>query len=446
MFDQQLYLLQNPWKTGRELKFEWIARDIVKQISPWMEHDEIIVLTGSRQVGKTTIIKFLIRKLLNQQINPQNIFYFSPDDEGIYSLFESTSLFISFLQDEGKTGKQYIFIDEIQRLENAGLFLKTIYDLNLDLKIIVSGSSSLEIRSKIAEHLTGRKINFFVYPFSFSEYLRSRKIDYTAKISGWSSPKELEYLNSIFGSSLNELCEKYMILGGYPKVVLEKSFYEKEEQLRELYKTYIEKDVGHFFGIRDTINFNKFVLTLSYQNGALFNVHAMSRDLGIYREKLVTYLSILENTFIIKQIAPFYNNKAKEISKMPKVYFQDNGIRNYCLRDLSSFPRGDAGALAEGFCLSELLKMGIDSKFWRTQAGAEVDFIIQGKYPIPLEVKFTTFRKTKVEKGFVNFISQNKVPRAFVITKNFSGYDKINQTGIWFVPIYLIGGIRNLLT
>jgi len=401
MFDRKLYQWQNPWKHDETLKFDWVARSIIKEIQRWLKRKEIIVLLGSRQVGKTTILKRLIQNLLQEKIYPKNIFYFSLDDLGLQALFKKPSLFISFINEEGKTGRKYIFLDEIQRLENAGLFLKTIYDLKLDIKIIVTGSSAIEIRSQIKEHLTGRKIGLMVHPFSFNEYLSVYNKGLEKRLASIEKWDQLEYIKAVDGDSLQEYFDSFIIWGGYPKIVLEKNSVEKEKLLSEIYKNYVEKDVGQFFKIKDFHSFNKFLMTLSYQNGMLFNLNGVSQDLGIYREKMELFVNILENTFIIKRLPPYFFSKTKEISKMPKVYFVDNGIRNYSLRNLN---------------------------------------------PMPVEVKYKKFKKPLLGKSFLNLLDKYQPTNSIIITKNYLDQHNYKNIKVYFIPIYLINAIDMLIS
>ena len=172
MLPVDIFHLQNPWRTSPNFKvIPYFHRMVLPQIEEWLEEPEIIVLIGPRQSGKTTILMKLIEKMLGREIPPETIFYFNCDDFSVQSLFKNIPDFIRFINQMSTISQSTIIIDEIQRLSNPGLFLKELYDLKLGYKIFVSGSSSLEVRSKIKEALTGRKILFNILPFNFREIL-----------------------------------------------------------------------------------------------------------------------------------------------------------------------------------------------------------------------------------------------------------------------------------
>jgi len=151
MINIELFYLQNPWHKGEIPHFPYIQRDIMPDIIKWLEEREALVVTGPRQAGKSTLLKALIKFLLEKRkVRGKDIFYFNLDDARIIKFLSTPEDFVKFIQ-SFSSGQAYIFIDEAQRLENPGLFLKCIYDLGLNFKIVISGSSSLELKSKIFE-------------------------------------------------------------------------------------------------------------------------------------------------------------------------------------------------------------------------------------------------------------------------------------------------------
>ena len=166
---REIFDLQNPWRFKSDYLFGLMERDILGPVLDNLENRKMLGMIGSRQVGKSSIIYLIIQFLIENEVDVNNIFYFNLDDLKLHELFDSIPDFIYFLGKAGK--KKYIFIDEVQRLENPGLFLKEIYDLDLNIKIIYSGSSQLEIKSKLKEHLVGRARQFNIHRLSFKEHL-----------------------------------------------------------------------------------------------------------------------------------------------------------------------------------------------------------------------------------------------------------------------------------
>lgn len=320
------------------------------------------------------------------------------------------------------------------------MFLKNIYDLDAGIKLIVSGSSSLELRAKIKEYLTGRKKEFLLHPFSFKEFLRAKNLALPSiKLKNWSN---LEELNRIYGDDLRKGFLEYVIFGGYPKVVLHQTRGRKISELEEIYKSYIKKDIKDFLRIEDVTSFNKLVSLIAYQIGNLINKHELSTTIGASWKTIEKYLTILEETFILKLVSPYSSNRRKEISHMPKGFYFDLGLRNFIVKNFDDLEkRGDRGNLVENFTFKELIKSiraPQEICFWRTQAKAEVDFIIvSGERVVPLEVKFAKFKKPSTSRSYKSFRESYHPKLGIVLTQDFLGKVKMMETEVIYLPAYL---------
>jgi uncharacterized protein len=374
---QDIFNLQNPWRRNSKYSFSLKERFIFNSIINNLKNNLIIGLVGSRQVGKSSILYLVIEHLIKSGTRLENIFYFNLDDFKLHELFESITSFIEFTGNNHET--KFIFIDEIQRLSAPGLFLKEIFDLKKDVKIFFSGSSQLEVRAKTKEHLVGRARIFNVQRLNLKEY-----IDFSAPITK------------------KEALQQMLIYGSYPAVAKENSILEKKLRIRDIYQSYIQKDLVDFLKIDKTDAYNKFLKKIAYQSGDLLNINALSNTLKIPRHEIEKYVEILEHTFICKRIYPFHKNYGKEITKTPKIYFLDLGLRNYLLnnfnKDLSL--REDIGKLFENFVFNEMLTEDIYSfkqiNFWRTTNQTEIDFIVQGEDLFKaIEVKWNSMKEPK---------------------------------------------------
>ena len=373
---QEIFLLQNPWRKNKRYNFDFKKREIFEVLTDNMDNELLIRLVGSRQVGKSSLLFMLIEHLLKKGVSSQNIFYFNMDDFHLHSLFATIPEFIRFLGEN--KGRKYVFIDEVQRLNSPGLFLKEVFDLKEDIKIIYSGSSQLEVKAKTREHLVGRARTFVINRLSFNEYLH-------------------------FASPITkaEALEQVLIYGSYPAVAKEVSPINKKLRIKDVFQAYVQKDLVDFIKIKNTNIYNKFLIRLAMQTGDLLNIHAISKSLAISRHLVEEYLNILEQTFICKRIFPFHRNYAKEITKTPKLYFLDLGLRNFILNDFRNLEmRDDAGKLFENFWLNETLSKDfhtlIKISFWRTTNQTEIDFIVQNESgTTATEIKWSNNKRPK---------------------------------------------------
>ena len=417
-----------------------VKRQILENIFSHLKEKEITLILGPRQVGKTTLL-FQLKEILEkkEKIARENIYYFNLDLFSDLELFKSQNNFIQFIKNrvDSNNNRLYLFIDEAQRIENAGLFFKGIYDLNLPIKLVLTGSSSLEIRAKTAEPLTGRKRIFWLYPFSFYEYLLifdSQLTSFLLKDDVYTRQKILNLFNH------------FVLFGGYPKVALESQIEKKVIYLEEIFTSYLEKDIGSFLKIKDVFLFSKLVRILAEDIGQLVNVYRLASEIGIKGETLKRYLSFLEETFVLKRVLPYFSSTRAEIRKMPKIYFFDTGFRNFAkytrkIGGESLMDKEEWGRLLENFVFSELVKMGEAFNFWRTKDKAEVDFVLRkGEVEIPLEVKRSVDNNLTISKSLISFIKVYQPKEAIVVNLSYYRKRKFDNTLIHFLLPYQLTG------
>ncbi len=437
-----IFNYQNPWRKNKNFKVTpYFKRSVLPQIENWMSEPEIIVLIGPRQSGKTTILLKLIEKQLNQKYPQDSLFFFNCDSFEIRSLFENLLNFIQFIDQLNPSPNSVILIDEIQRIANPGLFLKQIYDLKLNYKIIVSGSSSLEIRSKIKETLTGRKIVFNILPLNFEELIIKDPVyDQLLKIPSREIEINFSYYNQTWGKKLQTEFEQYLIYGGYPRILLTQQIEKKKQILNEIYTSYIQKDISDFLKIENISGFNKLIQFIALTSGQVINKSDICLKTSLSHHTMDKYIQALQDTFIIETVQPYFTNKIKEIIKNPKLYFLDPGIRNLAISNFNpTLIRQDTGFLQETFLFRELKSFYNNYrilKFWRTKVGAEVDFIIdKGEFIYPIECK-SILKKPGLSRSFQNFIKLYKPAKGFVINHNLFTTIKIANSEITFIPYH----------
>jgi predicted AAA+ superfamily ATPase len=420
------FKLQNPWREGNFQDDGSILREIFPAVLQDMEKKEITVITGSRQVGKTTLLMDIISDLLQNGIPRDAIFYFNLDDFNLHTYFDNYTDFIEFIKSE-YSGFSYVFIDEIQRLNNPGLFLKILHDLKLQMKLVVSGSSSLELKSKVSEHLTGRKHTFEIFPFSFEEFLSARKVMYYFA-------KGIDALVKFHSDDLSKLLMEFVTFGGYPKVLLSDGIKAKTVELKEIYDSYIKKDAKDFLKIESIGGYNNLIKALALQSGNILNYNELSLLSGLNAQTVKKYIDYLEGTYIYKRVSPYFSNPRKEISKSPKIYSYDLGLMNYITDRLREGAQ-DTGSVMENYVFTEMVKKGLEVKFWRTGAGAEVDFVVNG---IPLEVKSSVFNNPLLTRSFISYLETYKPASGFMINFNFYGERDVEGKKVYFYPLWAV--------
>ena len=334
----------------------------------------------------------------------------------------------------------YVFIDEFQYAEEGGQKLKYLYDTS-DTKFIISGSSSLEIKFQTAKYMVGRMIDFQLSPFSFKEYLSYSNNELFALLqTRFKNINIFEFdISKGFGSEINKRLaaayEKYSIYGGYPAVVISATREEKEKVIENISNKYLLKDIKTLLELTSDDKLFNLGKHLAAQIGNLINYNELSVATGFNYNNLIKHLNILENTYIIKLLKPYYTNKRLELSKNPKVFFIDMGLRNYLLNDFrDSAVRNDWGNIMENNAMNMLKKFEYNLKFWRTKSKAEIDFVIEkDNSVIPIEIKYVS--KRIVGKSFYSFIEKFNPKTGIVITKDYLAEEKIKNTIIKFIPL-----------
>lgn len=360
-----------------------IKRDIIDEIEKYLGEREAIVLYGARQVGKTCILYWLRDYL---QKNNEQVFYIDLEERKYIEILNKGPENLNKLLIE--TGfdlrkKIFVLIDEIQYLESPTSFLKLVVDHYPHLKLIVSGSSTFEIRKKLERVLVGRTVVFEIYGLSFKEFLLFKNYN-----------KGIEpVLTRLKEDELRLYFEEFVIYGSYPRVALIPEKEKKEKYLWQIIETYLKRDVRDIAEVRDIEKFNKLLETLASQTGKLLNIEEISRITRIAKQTVERYLFILEQCFVIRLVRPYYKNLRSELFKTPKVFFYDSGVAHLLwLKVISSEILGE---IFETAIFSELVKKFGKEQiyYWRTKDKKEIDFILKLRNKvIPVEVKTNFFR------------------------------------------------------
>lgn len=415
---------------------KFLKRKLEDKIAKFIDRREIIGIRGARQTGKTTLLK-----IIENQITENKSFVNLDLVEYRRALEENPLDFVKRFKKPGE--KLFLFLDEIQKVNNAGENLKIIFDEFSDVKTFVSGSSSLEIKTNVLPSLVGRLFLFELLTFDFEEFLCAKNEGlYRLFREKHQSVKDfLEGKGEIIGLSFNEeflrYWKEYAIFGGYPEVVKSSSEEEKKTILKNIFNLYLEKDISSFFRIEETSKFEDFLKLLAFNISNLLLISSASSDIKLSYRKSEEFLTILQHTYIIHSLKPFHRNLITELKKSPKVYFLDLGLRNSVINNFSIFDtRADNGRLTENFVLRELLSNFEDYKinYWRTTGKAEIDFVLsKGDEIIPIEVKLGG---EKPGKSFYSFLNTYKPKKAIIVTLNRFERKIINGTVVYWVPVF----------
>ena len=412
-----------------------IERSIYPHLVDHLAKKEISLITGPRQSGKTTLMLWL-KGELDQKGEPT--LFLNLDVEWDRPHLESQAALIRKLELElGKKGG-FVFVDEIQRKEDAGRFLKGLYDLNLPYKFIVSGSGSLELKERIHESLVGRKRLFELNTLTFEEFFNYK-----------TASRYHENLAAFFEiekERAHHLLMEYLNFGGYPRVVLEDRQDEKVRVIDDIYRSVLERDVAYLLKVEKTEAFNRLIKVLAGQIGDLINYKELSSTLGTSFQTVKKYLWYAQKIFLLNLVTPYSRNVRKEITQSPVAYFGDLGLRNYALGIFGTVASpAECGFLFQNLVfliLSSIRHPGLTTlHFWRTKDKAEVDFIVEkGEALIPVEVKFKALTDVEMPRSLLSFCERYQPAEAHVVNLALKKTIKVGKTRVHFIPYWELLG------
>lgn len=325
-----------------------IARTIQKKIEADLSRNKVQVLFGARQIGKTTLVENIFKGFEAKKL------WLSADDSDVRELFvNATGTRLNQLFG----GYDLLVIDEAQRIENAGLALKILADQVKSLHVIATGSSAFELRDKIKESMTGRAIEYNLFPFWMQEM-----VDHTNLLEE------------------KRLLEHRLIYGYYPEVV--KNPGNEKQILKQISESILYKDLYSLTQVKKPYLLEKVLQALALQLGNEVSYNELSNHIGADKETIERYIFLLEQAFVIFRLPSLSRNLRNEINKGRKIYFYDNGIRNILINNFAPLHlRTDKGALWENFLVTERLKkttyeqLFCNRYFWRTRQQQEIDYI-----------------------------------------------------------------------
>jgi predicted AAA+ superfamily ATPase len=348
-------------------------RRIFAQLAAMIPTREITVITGMRQVGKTTLCKMLFESI--ESDNKVFLDIENPVEQEIFQEKDYNNIWAN-LRHYGITPDReaYIFIDEIQAMPQVVMAIKYLFD-HYRVKFFLTGSSGFYLKNLFPESLAGRKVIFELFPLDFEEFLLFKGINRpaTPEFSARDRNK-----NALAFEKLKKFHDEYVNFGGFPEVVLRADESQKKMILGDILKSYYEKEVRTLADFTNARAFRELMHLMLARAGGKLDITKLSSEVGVSRTTIYSYLSFLEGTYFISLVSPLARSADREVSGTKKVYLCDNGL-------VANFARVDEGNLLENAVYHDLRKYG-ELRYYQKRSGAEIDFLLTDKM-IALEVK-----------------------------------------------------------
>lgn len=327
----------------------YIPRKALKQLENFEKEGKVVVIYGPRRVGKTTLLK----KYLEDK---QDYLFVTGEDIFVHEFLSSNSVekLKNFVGN-----KKRLVIDEAQCVPSIGKNLKLIVDHIPDIRVIVTGSSTLDLTQATSEPLTGRKHTITMFPIA-----------------------QMELCDIENQAESRARLDERLIFGSYPEVIGLEGDDARKENLHELVSSYLFKDILALEGIKKTKKLLDLLVLLTFQIGKEVSHNELATQLSMSKTTVEKYLDLFEKTFVLVNIRGFSKNLRSEVTKSSRYYFCDNGVRNALINNFNPLSlRNDVGALWENYLVMERIKrqnclrQWSNNYFWRTYDQKEIDFV-----------------------------------------------------------------------
>ncbi len=353
------------------------------QFKQWMFRGKVLILIGSRQVGKTTLISEISKNFAQE-----DVLFVNCDESDVRAVLENSS---STALKAFIGSKKLFIIDEAQRVKGIGLTLKLIADTLKEVQVIATGSSAFDLRNELEEPLTGRKIVIELFPISTQEMVQ-----------------HTSYLEE------KRMLEQRMIYGMYPEII--NNTTDAKKLLKELSDSYLFKDILSYKDIRQPDALRKLLTALSLQVGSEVSYNEIGNLIGLDKETVERYIDLLEKSFVVFRLTSLSRNGRNELKKSRKIYFYDNGVRNAVINNFNPLSlRADVGDLWENFMISERRKnlhynqIFANTYFWRTHTQQEIDYIEEREGKLfTYKFNWSEKKKAKLPKSFAELYPENE--------------------------------------
>lgn len=377
------------------------------KLQPYLQHKNALVVVGMRQVGKTTLLKQIFDDIKEAKI------WFdldNPLDQKVFEEIDYNAIYIQICSMAGynpkSKGRLFVFIDEIQNYPQSTKIVKYLID-HFGVKFLLTGSSSFYLKNLFPESLSGRKFLFQLNPLSYREYLYFKDVLSLDEVIKTPNIEGLKSLSVFDYSRLNLHYEDYLNFGGFPEVVVTDQPSLKQEILKNIFKSFFEKDIKILSDYKDVRDLRDLLILLTPRVGSMLDITKLSSELGVERVKVYSYLEFLQGTFMIRLLPKFTHSLDRNVAGGRKVYFADNGILN------TIAPVNEA-QLFENAVVNQLADYG-ELSFYNKRNTAEIDVIINKE--VALEIKSIATQEYK--KELLKNASSLGLSKCFLISKKF---------------------------
>lgn len=435
----EIELLIKKWNSHFENseKEEWVdtvpREKYLKRLWKAMDIRHILVLTGVRRSGKSTLMRQLMGKLIGAGTNPKNVLYLYFEDLMVQPYLSKGAKILEqfytfYFEKYNPQGKVYIFLDELQGVKEFNHWLHTHYEFNKNVKFVISGSRRSLIDSEVATVLTGRNVQFNIYPFNFYEYLQVQNIE----IWGEDTLQSIIDANFSQVSSILHYLGNFLLAGGYPEIVLAKGIENKTSIANAYYRDILTRDVIGPNNIRNGREIEVLGLQVLSDFTKTHTYRSLGRPQGLSVDTVKTYLNYFYNSYLFFE-SKHFSYKTKEIQDVRrpiKIYVVDNGLRNFNTLNL----RPDLGQCAENMVYMELKKSNAALSYW--QGKKEIDFVAMNPNLSFYNVSYTDEPHVREVEGIVEGLKEFKVDEGTILTKNYAGTKEIEGKKLSFVPLW----------
>ncbi len=427
----------NPWWDGISIVVPEYKRHIYSDVQKYMKTKQIIAIVGLRRVGKTCLMKQIIKENIIK--NKENTFYFLFDELIAQNPDALEDVLDYYLKTIAKEGRKYIFLDEIQKVPYWQDILKRIYDTREDVKFVISGSVSLQIK-KSKESLAGRIYDFFMPILTFREFLELNGLKIEKTTLDFEGLKRTYDANIHKKPLIEDLFSKYIFKGAFPELA--------KEDDAEIIKNYIRnsvidkiilEDIPSVFNVKRKDVLSSMLEYCSRETSNLLDVTNLSKILNVNYQTARSYLFYLQNSFIIDIVYNYSRSVAKQLRKNKKVHIVHPSITITMMRFSKDVLCVDEvmGKYVESVVFQHSKLLSERVSFWRTPQKEEIDIILETENILPIEVKYRSSTQLSFAGGIVKFSDKYKVKNGFVVTKDFFEEKEIDRKKILFVPAWL---------
>lgn len=419
--DQIIKVLEewNFWNRDIE-KYVGKERKHTKKIDKFMKEREIITISGPRRAGKSTIIYQLIERTAKRESMGQTLYvnFEDPAFLSYLSLDLLEEIYDAYRQKINHSKKAYLFLDEVQNIDKWEKWVRSYYDKKENVKFVISGSSSKLLSSEFSSLLTGRFVNFEVFPLSFEEFLNFKGISVPKKLLKKDERRIRHYLDD------------YMRFGGFPEIVLKKDEEVKCKTLEQYFESMIMRDVVERYKIRDVLSLKQAAAFGLTNISKEFSFNTLRKTLGISLGTAKEYANYLQQAFILFQL-PYFSYSMKEVMvRNRKLYAVDAGLRNMMSKSFAA----DRGRIAENLVYLHLIRKNKEIYYWKEKG--EVDFVIKNKHLTPLNVTYGVRIPEREENSLLEFLSKFKEKKGIIITDSEEQEKKIGDNIIRYIPLW----------